>query len=287
MMNTTQETTTKATRVHAFEKAGLGKAPFKAIGFYESKFQAVPGDPNCPIQPGSSCDYCGNGIMNVYQVRSADGKTFKVGCDCVAKTGDAALQMGTRAEFRAFKREQRNAAWKAEQTAKVEQAAKESASMLASNPALAAALKGDHPIIRDIANRLERFGAISEKQAALVLKIDADERARAAEVFVSAPSGKATITGQVVSSKLQPSDFGATWKMTVKVSSPAGSWLAYGTIPTSILEALRPELDGNLTDVIRGRTVSFTATFSRGNEAHFAFFARPTKATIDAPKVAA
>lgn len=84
-MNSTEK------RVHKFEVAGLGKAPFRFVGTYESKFQAVPGDPNCPIQPGTSCDYCGTGIMLVCRIRDAQGKEFKVGCDCVAKTGDAGL----------------------------------------------------------------------------------------------------------------------------------------------------------------------------------------------------
>lgn len=89
MTNTTAtETATK----HVFETAGLGKGPFRCVGFEVKKYQAVPGDPNCPIQPGSSCDYCGTGIMNVFWVVGSDGKRFKVGCDCVLKTGDAGLR---------------------------------------------------------------------------------------------------------------------------------------------------------------------------------------------------
>lgn len=77
---------------HVFERAGLGVAPFKVVGNYVSKFQAIPGDPSCPVQPGSACDYCAQGIMNVYVVRGADGREFKVGCDCVAKAGDRGLK---------------------------------------------------------------------------------------------------------------------------------------------------------------------------------------------------
>lgn len=74
--------------VHCFERAGLGKAPFKIVGSYECKWRACPG---APIQCGGSCDYCGQGIMYAVAIRSADGKRFKVGCDCVARTGDAGL----------------------------------------------------------------------------------------------------------------------------------------------------------------------------------------------------
>lgn len=69
--------------IHPFERAGLGKGPFRCTGSYESKYQACHG---APIQPGTSCDYCGQGIMTAFKIRSADGKQFKVGCDCVAKT---------------------------------------------------------------------------------------------------------------------------------------------------------------------------------------------------------
>ena len=74
--------------LHCFERAGLGKAPFKIVGSYECKFQACPG---APVQCGGSCDYCGQGIMYAVAIKSADGQTFKVGCDCVARTGDAGL----------------------------------------------------------------------------------------------------------------------------------------------------------------------------------------------------
>ncbi len=90
--------------VHVFERAGLGLAPFRFFRFSTMKFQACPG---APIQPGTCCDYCGTGIMNVCHIRAADGKEFKVGCDCVAKTGDAGLIKAykTSPEYRKHQRE--------------------------------------------------------------------------------------------------------------------------------------------------------------------------------------
>lgn len=93
------------TTLHPFEKAGLGRAPFRCIGFFESKYQAIPGDPSCPIQPGSMCDYCSAGIMNVFRIKSADGKEFKVGCDCVAKTYDACAKTELEREARRLRDE--------------------------------------------------------------------------------------------------------------------------------------------------------------------------------------
>jgi hypothetical protein len=74
--------------VHRFEERGLGIAPFRFVRFYESKYCACPG---APVQPGTSCDYCGTGIMGVYVIKDCNGKEFKVGCECVKKTDDAGL----------------------------------------------------------------------------------------------------------------------------------------------------------------------------------------------------
>lgn len=67
---------------HAFERAGLGIAPFHYVGMYEKVYVAFPG---APAQPSGTCDYCGNGIRYCCQIQSADGKKFIVGTDCVAK----------------------------------------------------------------------------------------------------------------------------------------------------------------------------------------------------------
>ena len=74
--------------VHAFEKAGLGQAPFQFLGMHEQWYTPCPG---APSKPGGCCAYCGNGILYVFTVKSADGKTFGVGCDCINKIGDAGL----------------------------------------------------------------------------------------------------------------------------------------------------------------------------------------------------
>ena len=87
------------TRLHDFERAGLGAAPFRFIGMEEKTYQACHG---APVQPGSSCDYCGTAIRYVCWIKSSDGKQFKVGTDCVHKAGDAGLakQMKSSPEMR-------------------------------------------------------------------------------------------------------------------------------------------------------------------------------------------
>ena len=55
--------------IHKFEEAGLGKAPFRFVGMYKCQ--------------GTHCDYCGTGIVYVFNVKSSDNKIFKVGSDCI------------------------------------------------------------------------------------------------------------------------------------------------------------------------------------------------------------
>jgi hypothetical protein len=88
--------------LHVFERAGLGRAPFRCIGVSEQFIT----HPDGTTQASGSCAYCGTGIRYVCAIRSADGRTFKVGTDCVAKTDDNGLikSYKTRPEIRAMHR---------------------------------------------------------------------------------------------------------------------------------------------------------------------------------------
>ncbi len=76
--------------VHPFEVAGLGLAPFRCTGHsYEvgPRKLADGTEVGSAGQPMGCCDYCGQGIANVYYIKSSDGRIFTVGCDCVLKIG--------------------------------------------------------------------------------------------------------------------------------------------------------------------------------------------------------
>lgn len=62
--------------IHIFEASGLGKAPFTYVRHY--------------VKSGS-CDYCNTGIVHNFELRSSDNKVFKVGCNCIEKSGDLGL----------------------------------------------------------------------------------------------------------------------------------------------------------------------------------------------------
>lgn len=78
---------------HPFQAAGLGLAPFRCVGVI-SKVGPIrypgPGgttiEVGAPGQPMGSCKYCGTSIKDCFQIVSADGKRFEVGCDCVRRT---------------------------------------------------------------------------------------------------------------------------------------------------------------------------------------------------------
>lgn len=86
-----------ATEIHCFERAGLGKAPFRYVGMedqtisYGRRVVGSVGGIDITTQPGTSCDYCGTYIRNIFVVESSDGRRFKVGCECIKKTGDEGL----------------------------------------------------------------------------------------------------------------------------------------------------------------------------------------------------
>lgn len=166
---------------------------------------------------------------------------------------------------------------------------------------LARLLSLEHPIVKDIRARLVSTGAewgLSERQEALIRKLAA-KVARPAEKLVPAPivPGRQRVEGTVVSVKTHESAYGDSLKVTVKVETPEGSWLAWGTLPASLeldaetawrdehapinADGVRPQHRlPSLADLLRGRKVAFDAALKAGRDAHFALFSRPTKAEL-------
>jgi hypothetical protein len=89
----------KEKQMHAFEKSGLGKAPFNFIGckgheelLLEATMRkeaterkgGIAFDVN-PGNVGASCQHCGTHIKDLHYFESADGNTFFVGFKCAEK----------------------------------------------------------------------------------------------------------------------------------------------------------------------------------------------------------
>ena len=73
--------------------------------------------------------------------------------------------------------------------------------------------------------------------------------------------------GVIVSLKEHEGQWGVTTKMTVKVVTAEGVWLAWGTVPAGL-------------ECERGDEVQFDATLEAGRTPEFAFAKRPTKASV-------
>lgn len=149
---------------------------------------------------------------------------------------------------------------------------------LLANPGLSDALTTKHDIVEDIAEKLFRYGSLSDKQIELVFKIAEQEKRWAAEKadreakLADAPAlteERQEIEGLVISTKARDGyAYGTTeYKMTVLLDNGNRVW---GTIPNAIFD----EVWGN-TGKVR---VTFTATICVSeNDEHFGFFKRPTK----------
>lgn len=123
--------------IHKWESLGLGKAPFRLVGFAAfcgsamaeanpEAYMRANAEASRALQAfgvsGGICHVCGHDLMNNYVIRSADKKHFVVGCDCVAKTGGAGMVNAVKEMDRKRKREAKEAArlarWEAERPAR-------------------------------------------------------------------------------------------------------------------------------------------------------------------------
>ena len=104
-----------AAEIHAFEKAGLGIAPFEYVGFYTSRgphrsvANGIEIQVGAPGQPMGTCAFCGAGIANCFKIKSADGKGFIVGSECVRKTGDYGMERAVDKEIQRIRKESEEA----------------------------------------------------------------------------------------------------------------------------------------------------------------------------------
>ncbi len=107
-------------KIHKFEKAGLGKAPFTLVDVWNapsrSLAEANPEAYNRAISEGPrttsgrgfcSCHYCGHEILTHCVIEGSDGARFFVGSDCVAKTGDKGLIIRVMTEIKKKQKDRR------------------------------------------------------------------------------------------------------------------------------------------------------------------------------------
>jgi hypothetical protein len=101
------------TAIHCFEEAGLGKAPFRYVGIVDQQIShgdrviGQVGGIAVTTKPGGSCMYCSRAILYMFNVESADGKTFHVGSECILKTGDKGLIVRVQSALRDLEKKRR------------------------------------------------------------------------------------------------------------------------------------------------------------------------------------
>ena len=180
--------------VHAFEAAGLGIAPFEFVGEYDR------GRNN-----QTSCDLCGTGIRYEEIIRDAKGHTFKVGNECVHKTGDQGLiDMVKVAE-----RERRAKA----------KAAKEAAELDAQRARNGGKTNAELHMERQAAKAAEE----AAKRAAEQEAARAEAKAANAELLaVMAPM----IADTVAYRNRQVAEFGGTWRCDASAPFASGTFMA-------------------------------------------------------------
>lgn len=138
----------------------------------------------------------------------------------------------------------------------------------------------------DLTDKLRRYGYLTEKQVAAVLKIKARNaewiarRAEEAANEIEAPEGRIQVTGKILSTRVREGFYGDEYKMLVRDDRGFKVWT---TIPSALFDqidaAWRESNHESYLDFLKGQRVSFTATLQRSDDDEaFAFGKRPTKA---------
>ena len=282
--------------VHPFERSGLGTAPFQFVRYEYLTYQACPG---APVQVGGSCDHCGTGIKDAFWIRGADGREFKVGSSCVYKTSGKESPLGRevaaraatarrdkaragrelkragRELKRASQREARRRAWAREGAAKARR-------FLAEHPRAGEVRKALRRCrdtrLRSMAQKLAKWGDLSDAQISFAAQL-AERMSRPELPKGKAPTGRATVTARIATTRLQDGQFGSTWKALYIVEDASGEWKAWGTLPTGLLgevRALHVNTGSSPALWLRGRRIQLSATFApKADDPSFAFAKRP------------
>lgn len=272
--------------MHIWEKKGLGKAPFKVVGFHRHSNEGWEGnylDSSDGIADYTkalakykicTCHVCGIGLKNNFLIDSADGKHFSVGCDCVQSSGDGGLitevkgvQRTIRQIEKAAERKRQHEQWNAERRAKRDIQIVETYAEHPVSVVRLLAYNGGNEFVQDIANKLQRYGSLSDKQIeAACLAIDRyitrAERTKNAQP-VPVTKERIKIKGVILSTK---------WKEDY-----------YGYKRVGIVEDERGfKVWGTLSQGDIGDKIEFMArVVASDNDAKFGFFKRPTKVVIE------
>jgi hypothetical protein len=146
---------------------------------------------------------------------------------------------------------------------------------------LADVLTHDHHIVQSIKGGLFRYGSISDKQIALIFKIQREDNTREEVKATERPGtpvvagDRLVVTGKIISLKLKQNNYNpygpSIPKIVVQVDDADNFYRVWGTLSASLEDAG--------ADI--GSVVTFTANVDRSDDDEsFGFFKRPSKASV-------
>lgn len=150
---------------------------------------------------------------------------------------------------------------------------------LEANPAFAAAVeqaKGElhakNTFVHDVISKLNQFGSLSERQVAAVLKSLARDIENASRKAIEAetpkgpvPTGRVTLTGTILSTKVVEGFYGSTLKMLLGLENGSRVWL---TVPSK-------------SGAAKGDTITVVATVEASkDDPSFGFGKRPSLVNV-------
>jgi hypothetical protein len=219
------------------------------------------------------CDHCGAHLRYVAVLKHIPtGDHLSVGETCLENRFSRAS-----ADFHALRREAKldreraaaresAAAYRADNVATVDGAPVDWAALDAS----------ENEFVRDVLAKLAWWGTLSDRQLSAIVaavKRDAERAESPEEVWLDVPVWTGEVTGEVLTTKWQDSQFGGALKMLVKVPSRkvAGAAIkVWGTVPRAIAG-----------QVERGDVVTFTADIRPSDrDSTFGLFSRPRGARV-------
>lgn len=211
----------------------------------------------CPPSGGhyaatQRCDSCGARFLyGEVLVHVPTDATIVVGWECAA----GVFGFAARSHYEAHKLARR-----AELARKVEE-------FLAAHPGLREALEVHVNIVQDVGGKLRKYGALSERQVALVLRIAAEEAARAAEVRAPVVAGTAVeLRGVILGTRVEETGFGKCVKMLFRDDRGFKVWCT------------RP---AGASDADKGMRLSFVADVEASEkDPCFGFARRPRKCEV-------
>jgi hypothetical protein len=144
----------------------------------------------------------------------------------------------------------------------------------------------NNSFVLDVTRKLRQYGSLSENQTAAVRRVIAttiERQAQREQDAIENPAapvveGRIVVTGEVLTTKWQDSDFGSTLKMLVRDDRGFKVW---GSVPKSLQASWSSVTGEDTPSVEKGNRVTFTAQVEKSRDDEtFGFFKRPTQAKV-------